>query len=247
MTEHVISIDEFIANQPIYNRRRPWITRIGKIALFPFVKFTASGVENIPSSGPTIIMMNHIGFLDPVACVFMSPDRWVIPMSKIENMNNAFFRWVINQYGAYTIDRDRLDRTGLNNSIALMRSGELILIAPEGTRQKHGLVEPKDGMAYVAAKAEAMIVPTAVIGSDKFGSELKRLRRAHVHVAFGKPFQFKTEGRKRIPRDELSRMMQEAMYQLAATIPDEHTELRGVYKDLGNSTTEMLTFPNLSG
>ena len=127
-------------------------------------------------------------------------------------------------------------------TIELMKSGQLVLMAPEGTRHPEGLAEAKDGLAYVASKADAVIVPTAVCGAQDWKARLKRFRRAYTHITFGKPFRFKTDGRKRIPRDELSQMIKEAMYQLALTIPDEYHEFRGVYSDVKNTTTDYIEF-----
>lgn len=63
-----------------------------------------------------------------------------------------------------------------------------------------------------------------------------------MQVIFGKPFRFKTDGRSRIPREELAVMTEEAMYQLAATIPDTYAHLRGIYSDLSKATTDTLEF-----
>jgi hypothetical protein len=61
-----------------------------------------------------------------------------------------------------------------------------------------------------------------------------------MHVTFGRPFRLRTNGRARIPRDELAQMTRETMYQLAATLPDP--ALRGIYHDLSQLTTDTLDF-----
>ncbi|NOG52206.1 MAG: hypothetical protein HND48_24300 [Chloroflexi bacterium] len=77
-------------------------------------------------------------------------------------------------YGAYKVHRGVVDREALMNSIALLKSGLMILIAPEGTRSPHGLQEPKDGMTYVATKADAVILPAGLSGAQHFKHRFPR-------------------------------------------------------------------------
>jgi 1-acyl-sn-glycerol-3-phosphate acyltransferase len=184
-------------------------------------------------------MMNHISLLDPVVCMGAVTSRYVVPMTKIENTRTpgiSFFVWM---WDAYTVDRDSLDRSALTNSIELLKSGQLILIAPEGTRHPEGMVEPKDGVAFIASKADAVIIPTALSDGQDFKSRWKRLRQAQVRVTFGKPFRFKTSDG-RVTREQRDEMMREAMYQIAMAQPDPN--LRGIYSDIENATTRWLEF-----
>jgi hypothetical protein len=68
---------------------------------------------------------------------------------------------------------------------------------------------------------------------------LQRLRRTHITLSFGRAFRFRANGRERVPRAEMSRMTQEAMYQLAMLV-SEHR--RGFYHDLSQATTETIEF-----
>lgn len=235
------AIQDYVNNQERYTWRRILLRGLIRTVGFTLLcKVDVDGLENIPDGGPTILMMSHISAIDPIVCLGVVTNRFVIPMTKIENARTPVLGWLVKWWGAYTVNRDQVDRTALLNSIELVKSGQLILIAPEGTRSREGLREPKDGLAYIATKANAVIVPAAISGAVDWLSRWKRLRRAYVRVSFGKPFRFKTEGRNRIPREELSTMMRESMYQLAAALPDE--SLRGAYSDLSKLTTDTLEF-----
>lgn len=235
------AIQEYVNNQERYTWRRNILRGLIRTVGFTLLcKVDMDGLENIPDSGPTILMMSHISAIDPIVCLGVVTNRFVIPMTKIENARTPVLGWMVRWWGAYTVDRDQVDRAALMNSIELVKSGQLILIAPEGTRSRAGLREPKDGLAYIATKANAVIVPAAISGAVDWLDRWKRLRRAYARVSFGRPFRFKTEGRSRIPREELSTMMRESMYQLAAALPDE--SLRGVYSDLSKLTTDTLEF-----
>ncbi len=234
-------IDAYIARQPAYAWRRAFMRGlIRTIGFHVLAKPTITGTEHIPRSGPTILMMSHVSLIDPVVCLGAVTERFAIPMTKIENARNPIFGVLVWGWGAYTVDRDTVDRSSLMNSIALLKAGHMILIAPEGTRSPDGLRQPKDGMTYVATKADAMILPAAMSGGTDYLDRWKRLRRVHTRVDFGQPFKFKTAGRKHIPRDELALMTQEAMYQLA--IAQSTPELRGEYSDLSLATTNTIEF-----
>lgn len=226
--------------QPRLAWRREIMRSAIRLVLPLMCDIKVSGVENIPPEGGAVLMMNHISLLDPILCMGAVTHRFVIPMSKIENIRNPLFGPFVRWWGAYSINRDEVDRKALMNSIELLKSGQLILIAPEGHRQKHGLITPKEGFAYIVTKAEAVIVPAAISGAMYWKEELSHIKRPHITVNFGKPFKFKVDGR--VPRDLLPVMMDEAMYQLAAAVTDE--TMRGVYSDLSKATTEHIEFVN---
>lgn len=236
-----LPVEDYIARQGHYTWRRQLLRGLIRTVGFHLLaKVETEGLAHIPAQGPTILMMSHIALIDPVVCIGVVTERFVIPMTKIENAEDPFFGLLVKAYGAYTVRRGEVDRAALRNSIELLKSGQLILIAPQGTRQPEGLTEPKDGMTYIATKADAVIVPTAMSDADDYLDRWKRLQRARARVTFGRPFKFKTGSRKRIPRDELAQMTREAMYQLALAQPNP--ALRGVYSDIENATTNTLAF-----
>lgn len=235
------SVQEYVAQQPRLawrrNLMRGLIRTLGFKALW---NVQVTGTENIPDSGPSIIMMNHISLIDPVLCMGAVTNRFVIPMSKVENLRNPIIGPMVRWWGAYSINRGEIDRKALVNSIELIKSGQLILIAPEGTRHPEGLAEAKDGLAFVATKADAIIIPTALSGASDWLTKLKHLQRPRINVNFGRPFKFKTDGTGRVPREALAAMSHEAMYQLAMAVKDDTR--RGFYSDLSKATTEHIQF-----
>lgn len=233
------SVQEFVAMQPKYAWRRRLLRGFISIVFKLLFRLEVTGLENIPDSGSSLLMMNHITLLDPVLCMVGVKKRFVIPMTKVENLENPFIAPFVRWWGSYSIDRDAVDRKALMNSIELLKSGQLILIAPEGTRHPEGLSQPKDGFAYIATKADAVIIPATINGALGWQSAFK-LKRPRIRVNFGPAFKFKTGENGRVARDQLTPMMDEAMYQLALAVTDETK--RGVYSDLSKATTEHLEF-----
>jgi 1-acyl-sn-glycerol-3-phosphate acyltransferase len=202
------------------------------------VKVEIRGLENIPPAGPTIVMMNHRGAVDPFVVLGAVRPRFVVPMSKIENFRIPLIGRLMRWWGAYPVRRNEVDRAALQTTVDLLKNGNLVLMAPEGTRQP-AMIEGKDGMTYVAIKANAAVVPLGMDGTREFFHNVKRLRRTRITMNFGPAFRFRTNGRERVPREEMHCMTQEAMYQLAKLVP-EH--LRGVYSDPSKATTDTLEF-----
>ncbi len=235
------SVQVYVArqNNPGLRVRRHMMRALIRRVMFTTCAIRITGTENIPDQGPVIMMMNHISALDPGLIMGAVTNRFVIPMTKIENTEHPVGALAVWWWDAYTVRRGEVDRSALTNSIELLRSGQCILIAPEGTRQKNGLARPKEGMAYVATKADAVIVPAAISGAIGWKQKWLRFQRPHINIHFGKPFRFKTEAR-RVPREDLAAMTDEAMYQLALAVTDE--TMRGVYSDVSKATARFLEF-----
>ena len=194
------------------------------------------GLDNIPATGPAILMINHVAFLDPVmliACV----RRRIVPMSKIENLRLPGVNLLIGLWGAINVKRGEVDRAALRQAIEALKTGHLLLMAPEGTRSKSGeLQEPHDGIAFVATRTGALVIPVGIVGTPDIARNWKRFKRTRVHVTLGCPFYFETTG-ERAGREELSLMTREAMYQLAAVLPPQQ---RGQFANLRQATTRLL-------
>lgn len=199
------------------------------------VKPHVEGLENIPHSGPTILMMNHSFTVDGVVVIGVIKSRFVVPMLKVENLHHPVLGIFTRSWGAYGVERGKIDRVALKKTFDLLALGELVLVAPEGTRH-HELQRPKDGLAYIAMKANPVIVPTALWNGETWYSDLLRPRRTHVQVRFGKPFRLKGAGQ-RVKRDALPAIADEMMYQLAELLPEAY---RGVYSDMTQKSEHYL-------
>lgn len=207
----------------------------------PFIaKIKVQGLENAPATGPTIFMINHIAGVDPLVVMLTVRSRFLIPFSKIENLDIPIAKYLIRLWGVVPVKRGEVDRLALGVSLDLLKHGYGLVVAPEGTRSP-ALQEAKDGITYLSTKANAVIVPVGVEGTREFMSNLKRFRRTPMSLAFGKPFRLRARdaSKNRIPREEMAQMTREAMYQLASLLPEAR---RGIYADLSQATTDTLEF-----
>jgi 1-acyl-sn-glycerol-3-phosphate acyltransferase len=207
------------------------------IVFHTIVKLEVHGLENIPASGPTLLMMNHRSNVDPFIVLGAVGPRFASAMSKVENFRIPLMGRLIRMWGVYPVRRGiPVDRRAIEYTLRLLREGEVVLLAPEGHRHPT-MQKARDGLAYMAVRTGATVVPVGLGGTREFDSYWRRFRRASMTLTCGRPFKFK--GGADTPRDVLARMSQEAMYQLAPLVDEP---LRGVYSDLSQTTTDTLEF-----
>lgn len=221
--------------QSSFTRRWRWNKRAplrsfynGWLRLFfrLFTRFTIKGSEHVPAAGGAIVMINHINFWDPLA-VMPHLGRDVIPMTKVEAWEGVL-RPFVGPYGAIPVHRGAVDTAAVRSATEALSEGQLVLISPEGTRSPDGaLIQAQEGMAFLAARADASILPVAIQGTPNIMPNLKRLRRAEVSITIGPLFKLETRDEKPT-RESLTRLTDVAMRQLAALLP-EH--MHGVYAD----------------
>jgi 1-acyl-sn-glycerol-3-phosphate acyltransferase len=189
-------------------------------------RYRKFGVENVPVSGPVILMINHISWADPFL-VLAAIGREMTPMAKVETFENPKSRWLIEPYGAIPVHRGAVDLQAIKSALDVLGNGGVILISPEGTRSKTGgLIEAQEGLAFLATRSDAQLVPVGIVGSQNILPGLKRLSRAEVTITFGEAFRLDTGGRK-ANREMLQSLTTDAMRRLAAILPES---MRGIYR-----------------
>lgn len=207
---------------------RTYLRRLLRAIVNLIAKVEIRGLENLPSTGAFVIATNHIGFLDG-AMLYYGLDRWDVFIPVAEKWEkNAFLKWLGKYFNFIFIDRFNPDIKALRKIIALMEQGNILVIAPEGTRSRVGsLIEGRPGVSYLAAKLDRPIAPVGITGTeDKLVlSNVKSFRRSQILVTVGKPFSLPP-----LPIRErdaaLKRSTDEIMCRIAALIPEKY---RGVY------------------
>ncbi len=189
------------------------------------------GLEHTPKQGPLIVAINHTNFLDPVlGIVYLRSDT--LPMAKVELFNPPFGILIAN-YGAFPIRRGQGDLSAVRRALQILREGHAMLISPEGTRTKSGVLEAAhEGTALIAVKSGAPILPVAMWGGKKFWHNLIRLRRTPVGMRVGEPLVVLSSDGK-ATREVLRAITGELMHYIARLLPAEY---RGLYADVEELT-----------
>jgi 1-acyl-sn-glycerol-3-phosphate acyltransferase len=213
----------------------PWFhyfANAGMRTIFPLLlKADMQGVERTPKNGPAIVAINHTCFLDPLLSIsYLRQD--ILPMAKIELFEFPFGP-VFHNYGAFPVRRGEGDLSAMRRALQILREGHMMLISPEGTRTKTGTLQaPHEGIALIAIKSGAPILPVAIWGGKMFWHNIKRLRRTPVGMRVGEPLAILPLQTK--PTRELLRAItDELMYYIARMLPAEY---RGRYSDVENVT-----------
>ena len=213
-----------------------------RAAYFLALRLEVQGAENVPAEGPLVLMINHVDAMDPFIAVGVFP-RLVTPLSKIEVFHIPLIGFLTRLYGAIPIRRGQIDTQAMRQALQVLDQGEVLLVAPEGTRSPtYSLQWGKEGMALMAVRTGAPIIPVAITGAQYAGRYWKQLRRVPVRIVMGEPFRLDPAGQP-LHRPLLRAMTDEAMYRLAAILPPEY---RGVYGNLDKATGSHIVAPRLS-
>lgn len=207
------------------------------IAFTALVKIDqVAGLSHIPDQGPAILLMNHIAFVDPIVLVHVTP-RDIVPLAKVEVYKYPVIGIFPRLWGVIPVRRQEVDRRAVQGALSVLKAGEIILVAPEGTRSPY-LQRGKEGVAYLASRSGAPVIPVGVEGTPGFPALRfsSRWRQSGVHVRFGRPFRYHP-ALKRAGREQLRQMADEAMYELASILAPGR---RGVYADLSKATRETI-------
>ncbi|MFW6278654.1 MAG: lysophospholipid acyltransferase family protein [Bacillota bacterium] len=137
------------------------------------------GRENIPDSGPLIVMANHQSYCDPPLLGTIL-NRRIYFLAKKELFDTPVFGWVLNKIGVIPIKRGKPDLKALRRSFAVLKENKVLGVFPEGTRNKPGSNrKAQPGAVLIALKSKAPILPVGIKNITKN----KRTR-----VSIGQPF-----------------------------------------------------------
>ena len=163
------------------------------------------GRENIPE-GAALICANHSNGIDPLLLAFaVGRKRYLRIMAKAELRSVPLIGWILYKAGIIFVRRGERDIDSFKSSMRALKSGEKLMLFPEGTRV-HGdeTVAAKSGAVHMAARAGVPIVPV-FIPRDK-----KVFRTSRVII--GEPYFIKVENRGEI--DGLSQDLMDRIWAL---------------------------------
>lgn len=179
---------------------------IVKVAFNIRFKITVNGADNIPNEGPVIIASSHKSELDP-PLIGVTINRELAFFAKEELFKIPVLGFIIKKLNAFPVSRGKSDRAALKKSVEILEDGNTLVIFPEGTRSKTDeLGEFQEGASFIAMKANAIIVPTAITGQYN--------RKDGVTVTYGKPIDVPSLAEGGMKRKELTQLMREEISKL---------------------------------
>ncbi|MEO8438398.1 MAG: lysophospholipid acyltransferase family protein [Chloroflexota bacterium] len=151
-------------------------------------------VDEIPHEGPLILAANHASNLDAIVL-----GSWLMPtlgrrihwLGKKELFDWPLVGWAAANGGVHPVDRGAADVEAFRLASRILEEGHILFVFPEGTRSPDGsLHKAQDGVAVLAMRTGAPIVPLAIAGSNKVWPKGQKLPHpgGHVTVRVGRPF-----------------------------------------------------------
>jgi 1-acyl-sn-glycerol-3-phosphate acyltransferase len=171
--------------------RQDWLVAgcrgLGRHVAGALFDLRVEGLERVPTSGPVLIAGNHTGFVDG-PLVFLLAPRPASLLAKAEIFAGAGAR-VFGWLGLVPVHRGQADREALRSGLAVLQSGRALGVFPEGRRGAGTLDEITDGLAWLALRSGAPVVPVAVRGTAEAWPKRSPFPRPGrpVRVVFGDP------------------------------------------------------------
>ena len=209
----------------LFFRKLPWLfaaARVGvHLGLFlSGVKLRIEGREHLQRSRAAIYAVNHASNVEPPllfeALSPLFPRLSVLykaELRKLPILVRAF-----DLAGFVPLERNNPEQSlpAIERAAEALRNGSSFMIFPEGTRSRSGALLPfKKGGFIMAIKAQAPIVPTAILGArDAMHKGSFIIQPVTVKVKFSPPVE--TTGLTLDDRDRLSDVVRERVATLLA-------------------------------
>jgi 1-acyl-sn-glycerol-3-phosphate acyltransferase len=182
------------------------------------------GRDNIPLTGPFILVANHVHILDPFLLVFSFP-RWISFMAKEELFHYSFLRFWLRWAGSVSIRRNGKvaeKHRILESARHTLEMGLVLGMFPEGSRDHDGkLRKGKPGSAVIASKANVPLLPVGIVGTDKIQGMSWLWKRPAIVVKIGKPFNL-PPAPSWISKSQMELLTTQLMEEIAALLPPEY-------------------------
>jgi putative phosphoserine phosphatase/1-acylglycerol-3-phosphate O-acyltransferase len=141
---------------------------------FPYAKFRISGTDNIPASGPAIIVGNHRSYFDSaaLAVTIAQTDRTVRFLGKKEVFDAPVVGQLAAAMGGIRVDRGTGSDEPLQAAAEALANGDLVAMMPQGTIPRgKAFYDPqlkgRWGAARLAALAKVPVIPVGLWGTEK--------------------------------------------------------------------------------
>lgn len=191
------------------------------------------GAENLPATGPVVIVGNHLSVIDSFFMPLMI-DRRVYFLAKSDYFTGKGFKgWIVKNFmlsvGQIPIDRSggKASEASLNTGLAVLDRGDVLAIYPEGTRSPDArLYRGRTGVARLVLESGALVVPAVMIDTEKampIGVKIPRIRR--IGTVIGKPLDFSRFAGMSADRFVLRSVTDEIMYEIQRLSGQEYVDV----------------------
>jgi len=206
-----------------------WFYYVGrfltKALLLLLTRWQVKGRENIPVQGPLLVVANHLNLADP-PILGVSINRKMVFLAKEELFRDALSRFFVKNYGAFPVQRGRLNRAAFDRAGQFLAKGIAVAMFPEGKRSKTRQLESAfPGTAMLAWRCGAPILPVAISGTERIKGFSWIFSRPKITVNIGTAFRLPQVNGK-VSKEELNQFTNTIMGHIAQLLPEAY---RGIY------------------
>lgn len=202
-----------------------------------FFSWEVRGKENVPRSGPIIVVSNHVHIIDAELLVF-GVSRWIIFIAKEQLFHYPLVGLILRWAQALMVTRQGRLREAKELFVQAgerLAKGSVIGIFPEGRRNHQGNLQVgKPGLAVLASRMNVPLLPVGITGTDKIHVKSWLWKRPRIIVNIGKPFYLPQPVNQRMTRPQRKALADTMMNKIAALLPPEY---QGVYRESQLPTT----------
>ncbi|MBM3957657.1 MAG: 1-acyl-sn-glycerol-3-phosphate acyltransferase [Gemmatimonadetes bacterium] len=196
--------------------------------LWAFADYSVSGRERVPRDGPLIVVANHQSNMDPPLLAASIPRRLKF-LAKAEIFDRRWAGFLLNAWGAFPVRRGEADRRAYEWLLAVLAEPTgAVALFPEGTRTPGSMGRAKRGIATVAVRSRAPLLPVGLTGTETMSHYLRVFNpTGTIRVTIGEPFAVRADWAP-ASQDDLDTLTMEVMARIARLLPESY---RGVYRD----------------
>jgi len=186
------SLRQLDPTQPLGNVLFFRMSRAVTLTFFSLVlRFRTLGVENVPATGPLILVSNHQSHLDPPAISVALRNRNIVSIARQGLFRVPLLGWFLRRLGSIPINEKEGDAVAIRQAIRALGDRRCILIFPEGARTPDGEIHSfKRGVWLLLSRGKAAVLPVAIDGAYRAWPRtrsLPSLWRQKMAVKFGTP------------------------------------------------------------
>lgn len=202
-----------------------WSRRVGMVLTYGVWNTKVTGKENVPRTGRVIIASNHTGIIDGPLLHGAIPRKSHFIIK--EEAFSGFIGFLMRGSGQIPVDR-KSGRGALVTALALLKEDRLVGVFPEGTRGRGDVSDAKAGVAWLAVRSGAPVIPVAILGTRQQGDKRSYIPRfrGKLHISFGEPFH-PVEPELGTGRQAVSAAMEEVQRRMSAHV-DAETKRTGL-------------------